>query len=292
MHALSHPHPKQQLEGTGIRPKHSFGQNFLADEHHLTRITDGILSLAPRGNDPPVVVELGCGLGALTAHLLERGAVVLGVERDRELVPLLRARFADTPLAERLTLIEGNALEVPLDDVPAGFVLCGNLPYHHAADLCLRCVDALPRIGGGCFLIQKEVAARIAASPGGKDYGILSVLLQARFAVDLFHVVPRGAFWPVPDVDGGVLTLAPLPPDQVASDVAFDDLRRVVRAAFSTRRKTLRNALQSAFTAADIDVACAKAGIDPRHRAEVLSVDDYNRLTRALSASPAPIAKS
>jgi 16S rRNA (adenine1518-N6/adenine1519-N6)-dimethyltransferase len=169
-----------------------------------------------------------------------------------------------------------------------GFALVGNLPYHHAADLCLRCVESLPRIGGGCFLIQLEVAERIAASPGGKDYGVLSVLLQSRFKIDMPHVVPAGAFWPVPEVDGGVLTLRPLPTEQVDHEVSFDALRVVVRAAFQQRRKTLRNGLTAlaAERHVDLDAAFATAGIEATARAEQIYVARFVRLTKALTPPP------
>ena len=285
-------HPQQQLAGTGLTPKHSFGQNFLVDESHQTRIAQLVLALArPADGAPPQVVELGPGLGALTGRLLEQGAQVIAVERDRDLVPLLKKRFADVD-ESRLAVHEDNALTFtlgPEHGVTPGFVLAGNLPYHHAADLCLRCVEREDTIGGGCFLIQLEVAERIAAGPGGKDFGILSVLLQSRFDVRMAHKVPRGAFWPVPEVDGGVITLRPLPPDQLANDVAFDDLRTVVRAAFHMRRKTLRNTLMALCKSKElnIDEVFATAEIDPKTRAEQVDVAGFQRLTRTIFKAPA-----
>jgi len=290
-------HPKEQLDGTGIAPKHSFGQNFLVDEFHQQRIADlAVLCAKPKPGEQPLVVELGPGLGALTGRLLERKAKVIAVERDRDLVPLLTKRFKAQTASSELTIVEDNALTWPLtvdNGVADGFALVGNLPYHHAADLCLRCVDSLPRIGGGCFLIQLEVAQRIAASPGGKDFGVLSVLLQSRFKVDMPHVVPAGAFWPVPEVDGGVLTLRPLPESEIETDVSFDALRLVVRAAFQQRRKTMRNGLTAlaAERHIDIDVAMAAADIPAAARAEQIDVDRFVRLTRALTPAPKATTK-
>ncbi len=284
-------HPRDQLRGTGISPKHSFGQNFLVDEHHQRRIADLALACAradtKSGSARRQVVELGPGLGALTARLLERHVDVIAVERDRDLVPLLTTRFAGN---EQLRVVEDNALTWPLTEdngVRDGFALVGNLPYHHAADLCLRCVDSLPRIGGGCFLIQLEVGERIAAGPGGKDYGVLSVLLQSRFVVTMPHVVPRGAFWPVPDVDGGVIVLVPLPAAEVDADVSFEELRTVVKAAFHMRRKTLRNGLAALATERGLvlDDVFATAAIDPRERAEQVPVKGFERLAKAMRAS-------
>jgi 16S rRNA (adenine1518-N6/adenine1519-N6)-dimethyltransferase len=281
-------HPRDQLAGTGISPKHSFGQNFLVDEHHQGRIADLAVACAkPDASGRRQVVELGPGLGALTGRLLERHVDVIAVERDRDLVPLLAKRFAGQ---EQLRIVEDNALTWPLtpeNGVRDGFALVGNLPYHHAADLCLRCVDSLPRIGGGCFLIQLEVGERIAAGPGGKDYGVLSVLLQSRFTVTMPHTVPRGAFWPVPDVDGGVIVLRPLPTDQVDADVSFEELRTVVKAAFHMRRKTLRNGLSALAKERGllVDDVFARAGIDPKERAEQIPVSGFVQLARALRAT-------
>jgi 16S rRNA (adenine1518-N6/adenine1519-N6)-dimethyltransferase len=283
-------HPRDQLAGTGIQPKHSFGQNFLTDEHHQKKIADiAVACTRATPGERAVVVELGPGLGALTGRLLERDVDVIAVERDRDLVPLLTKRFTEMVASGQLRIIEDNALTWPLtieNGVRDGFALVGNLPYHHAADLCLRCVESLPRIGGGSFLIQLEVAERIAAGPGGKDYGVLSVLLQSRFKVGLHHRVPRGAFWPVPDVDGGVIALRPLPPEQVAHDVPFDELRLVVRAAFQMRRKTLRNGLMglSEQRGVAIDDVFTAAGIDPKTRAEQVDGAGFVRLARALRA--------
>jgi 16S rRNA (adenine1518-N6/adenine1519-N6)-dimethyltransferase len=290
-------HPRDQLAGTGISPKHSFGQNFLVDEHHQNRIADLAVACARKdAAGKQQVVELGPGLGALTGRLLERHVDVIAVERDRDLVPILTKRFADNP---QLRVVEDNALTWPLtreNGVRDGFALVGNLPYHHAADLCLRCVDSLeeqpapadgqPRIGGGCFLIQLEVGERIAAGPGGKDYGVLSVLLQSRFKVTMPHVVPRGAFWPVPDVDGGVIVLRPLPAAEIERDVSFEELRTVVKAAFHMRRKTLRNGLQALAKERGlaVDDVFATADIDPKERAEQVPVKGFVRLARALRA--------
>ncbi len=293
----TNPSPQELLKG--LQPKHSFGQNFLVDEHHQNRIaTLAIACSKPLTGQKPLVVELGPGLGALTGRLLEQGAQVIAVERDRDLVPLLKKRFEQQTAARddgatpQLTIVEDNALTWPLtveNGVTDGFALVGNLPYHHAADLCMRCVESLAekptavlprRIGGGLFLIQLEVAERIASGPGSKDYGVLSVLLQSRFTISLAHKVPRGAFWPVPDVDGGVIALRPH--DRVDPALPFEQLRTVVRAAFQQRRKTLRNALLANIKDHDVDAALAAAAIDPKTRAEQVDVDGFVRLAKAM----------
>lgn len=269
-------HPKEQLEGTGIKPKRSFGQNFLADESHLARIA--ALTLA-RARDPArIVVEMGAGLGALTHHLVAAGATVHAVERDRELVPLLQQRFAQSSL----TVHEDNALTHPLDVVAAGGAIAGNLPYHHAAQLAGRALDVWPRLGGACFLVQLEVAERMAARPGTRDYGSLSIALQSRFDVTLAHVVPKGAFWPVPEVDGGVVTMDPLPAPRGAPH-RLETLERLVRAAFQQRRKTVRNGLKGQGIG---DAVLQQVGIDPGARAEDIDVATWGRLAGVVDGAP------
>lgn len=280
-------HPKQQLEGTGITPKRSFGQNFLTDDVHLKKIA--AIALA-RARDPGrTVLEMGAGLGALTQFLVDAGATVHAVERDRELVPLLRARFEGKPL----TVHEDNALTFSLDVVAAGGAIAGNLPYHHAAQLALRVLDAWPRLGGACFLVQLEVAERMAAAPGNKDYGSLSVVLQSRFDVKLAHVVPKGAFWPVPEVDGGVVSFDPLAVPRGAEHT-IAELEAVVRPAFQMRRKTVRNGLKGvkvgngagpALEGDALDAVLNRAGVSARARPEDIDVASWGRLAHEVACA-------
>lgn len=271
-------HPKHLLAPRGLRPKSSFGQNFLADDGQLEAIARATLDLRPSKSAP--VVELGAGAGALTRVLLEAGALVHAVERDRDLVPLLQERFSDAILDGRLVVHEDNALTFPFEEVARGEgVLCGNLPYHLTSSLVLRAVEGISSLCGVVFLVQLEVAERLAASPGNKDWGILSVLLQHRYETDLIRVVPRGAFWPVPEVDGGVVRMAPHEAPR-GGEVDGALLREVVKAAFQQRRKTLRNTL-SAFGGAAL---LEEAGIDPGLRAERVDVEGFARLARAYAA--------
>jgi 16S rRNA (adenine1518-N6/adenine1519-N6)-dimethyltransferase len=267
-------HPREQLAGTEIRPKRSFGQNFLVDDVH--RLAIARLCLEHARDRDHTVVEMGAGLGSLTEMLGTLGAAVVAVERDRDLVPKLRERFAKALTDGWLQIHEANALTFPLEDQPAGFALVGNLPYHHAAEIALRALDAWPRIGGACFLVQKEVAERMAARPGNKDFGSLSVVLQSRFDVRLARKVPKGAFWPVPEVDGGVVTLAALKEPRGAPHTR-EQLERVVRPAFQQRRKTLHNALKGIAS----DEVLRAVGIDPTARAEDVPVDAWGRLAAA-----------
>lgn len=271
-------HPRQQLEGTGIQPKRSFGQNFLADESQLARIARLALD---RAKDPQkTVVEMGGGLGALTNHLLEQGATVHVIERDRDLVPLLRQRFEGNT---RLTVHEDNALTTSLDVVGDKGCIAGNLPYHHAAELALRLLERWPKLGGACFLVQLEVGRRMAARPGTKDYGSLSVVLQSLFDVRVAMTVGKGAFWPPPEVDGGVVTFDPLPSPRGAVHT-LASLERVVRPAFQKRRKTLHNGLKDIVP----DALLESVGIAPTARAEDVPVDAWGRLAAAVDALGPP----
>jgi 16S rRNA (adenine1518-N6/adenine1519-N6)-dimethyltransferase len=263
-------HPREQLDGTGIAPKRSFGQNFLTSDAHLAEIARLVLA---RARDPQkTVVEMGAGLGALTHFLLAQGGTVHAVERDRDLVPLLGKRFAAEVAANKLVIHEDNALTFPLDVIAAGGAVCGNLPYHHASELALRVLSAWPKLGGACFLVQLEVGQRMAAKPKRKEYGSLTVVLQSRFDVRVARVVPKGAFWPVPDVDGGVVTFDPLPEPRGAPH-ALADLEALVRPAFQQRRKMLRSSLRG--------VDLAAVGIPDTARAEEVPVEAWGRLAGA-----------
>lgn len=272
-------HPKHLLAPRGIRPKSSFGQNFLVDDNQLLAIARTVLDLRPHAGAP--VVELGAGTGALTRVLLDAGATVHAVERDRDLVPILNERFAEEIEAGKLVVHEANALTFPFEEVTKGArgVLCGNLPYHLTSSLVLRAVEGAQALSGVAFLVQLEVAERLAAEPGGKDWGVLSVLLQHIFDVDLAKRVPKGAFWPVPEVDGGVVRMRPYETPR-GGEVSFEALKDVVKAAFHQRRKTLKNALSPL----DGDALLEEAGIDPKLRAERVDVEGFVRLAKAWEA--------
>ena len=272
-------HPKHLLAPRGLRPKSSFGQNFLADERQLDSIARCILNLRADSNDP--IIELGAGAGALTKVLLDSGATLHAVERDRDMVPILRERFADELNAERFFVHEANAVTFPYEPLAGGKgILCGNLPYHLTSSLVLRAIDGIDALNGVVFLVQLEVAERLAASPGNKSWGVLSVLLQYVFDVELALRVPKGAFWPVPEVDGGVVRMVPRQAP-LGGEVSMEALKTVVKTAFGQRRKTLRNTLSKLGGAALLE----QAGVDPGLRAERLDVETFVRLAQIWSAS-------
>ncbi len=253
----------------GHRARKRFSQNFLHDAHYIGRILDAI---APRPGDR--LLEIGPGLAALTAPLLERAGELTCVEIDRDLAARLRTRFADG-----LTLIEADALALDWPALaqadPRPLRIVGNLPYHISTPLLFALMPIAERVRDQHFMLQKEVVDRMAAAPGSDDYGRLSVMLQWRYAVTRLFVVPAGAFTPAPQVQSAIVRLVPRP---VADLPQVDTARfaQVVAAAFGQRRKTLRNALGAVLDEASIRAA----GVDPQARGETLGVDDFVRLAQ------------
>jgi 16S rRNA (adenine1518-N6/adenine1519-N6)-dimethyltransferase len=257
-------------ESSGHRARKRFSQNFLHDRHYIERIVDAI---APRPGDR--IVEIGPGLGALTERLIERAGHVTALEIDRDLAARLRARYT----TEQLTLIEGDALRfdwptLAHGELPLSLRIVGNLPYHISTPLLFALLPIAERVHDQHFMLQKEVVERMAAAPGSKEYGRLTVMLQFRYAVTRLFNVPPGAFSPPPQVQSSIVRLVPKPASELPA-VAAARFAAVVTAAFTQRRKTLRNALSSVLD----EAAIRAAGIDPRARAEVLSVEDYVRLS-------------
>jgi 16S rRNA (adenine1518-N6/adenine1519-N6)-dimethyltransferase len=271
--------PKALLERYGLRPKASFGQNFLADAHLSARIAG---CCEARGGS---VVEIGAGLGALTRPLLDSGAAfVLAIERDRELVPVLASEFRDALDEQRLTVCEADAKAVDfvsaLSEKPKPWVLAGNLPYQITGPLLEKATQAAPAFARAVFLVQLEVADRLAAAPSSGAYGALSVFAQRAFAVERAFRIRRGAFYPQPSVDSAVVVLTPL-----GRGPESEEFRLVVRHAFEQRRKQLRNAWAQPFAARgrDLAAAAARAGIDLSLRGENLTIDDFTRMAEELA---------
>ena len=241
------------------RPRKRFGQHFLHDRSILGRIVDAI---APQAGQR--IVEIGPGEGALTLPLLHAAGVLTAIELDRDLIEPLREKSRGVG---DLTIVNADVLSVDFTALARGtpIRLVGNLPYNISTPILFHCLEHATTITDMHFMLQKEVVERMAAAPGSKTYGRLSVMLQLRCTVEPLLRVPPGAFRPPPKVDSAVVRLAPLPPGQLP-DVDFAIIERIVRAAFGQRRKTLGNAVSQIM-----DVrAIAAAGIDPRARAEQL----------------------
>ncbi len=261
---------------TGFREpaKKSLGQHFLHERGVVDKL---VMAIDPRPGDR--IVEIGPGQGALTFPLLDRHGALTAIEFDRDLLEPLTAAAKSHG---ELTLINSDVMNVDFTDLAAGtpFRLVGNLPYNLSSPILFHALDHAAVVCDMHFMLQKEVVDRMAAGPGSKVYGRLSVMLQAYCTVTALFMVPPGAFRPPPKVDSAVVRLVPHPRGQVG----IDDPRRfadIVRAAFGQRRKTLRNALSSVCAAEEI----VRAGIDPQSRAEQVAVADFIALAN-LAAAP------
>jgi len=249
-----------------------FGQNFLHDQEVINRI---IACIAPRETD--LLVEIGPGQAALTRPLLESGAELHLLELDRDLVSRLQKQFSDK---SNITIHSGDALNANLPEITGHrpFRLIGNLPYNISTPLIFHVLQWHKQVVDMHFMLQKEVVDRMAAAPGSRTYGRLSVMTQYRCNVTpLFDVHPE-SFSPVPRVSSSIVRLQPLkkPPADTGS---FDNFKKVVSAAFSMRRKTLRNSLKELFTTDQI----LAADIDPGQRAEQLSLSQFATLASSLT---------
>ena len=244
-----------------MKTRKRFGQHFLHDPGVLKRIVEAI---DPARGD--VVVEIGPGEGALTRPLLERLDRLTAIEIDRDLIARLAGEFP----ADRLTVISADALAHDFSAFPAGTRIVGNLPYNISTPILFHLARYADRVRDMHFMLQREVVERMVAGHSTPDYGRLSVMLQTRFAMKKLFNVAAGAFRPPPKVESAVVRLVPLGEKPQCDEKLFE---KVVREAFSARRKTLRNALP--LTPGDY----AALGIDPGLRPENLSPADYVRIT-------------
>lgn len=265
----------ERLRERGLSPKKRFGQNFLVDVHAQKMIAEA--ATTPVGG---TVLEIGPGMGALTRPLLERAGHVVALERDRDLVPLLSEDFAEPIAQGRLHIVEGDAMAQDwaalLQGHPKPHVIAGNLPYLLTGPLLERATMLVDHVDRVVFMVQLEVAERLMAKPSTKEYGALTVFVQAAFDVRRVLTVRAGAFYPRPDVDSAVVALDPVKPKRAEETDAFRD---AVRAAFGARRKTLRNAWKSIYgwSKEELEMHAAAAGISLDARGETLSVEAFAR---------------
>jgi 16S rRNA (adenine1518-N6/adenine1519-N6)-dimethyltransferase len=272
------------LRRSGLAPKKSFGQNFLVSQHTVDAIAAACIPDSEVGRAR--VLELGAGTGALTRALALRARSVVAVERDRDLVPVLTEELADLPEG-RVRIVEGDAQAVdPREllgaaDPDSPRVLCGNLPYQITGRLLERAVVNADDVERVVFMVQLEVADRLAAEPGSKTYGALTVFVRAAFRTAKILTVGPGSFHPPPDVTSAVIRLEPERPRRA---LETDTFRAIVKGAFGTRRKTLRNAWRGVAPLDVIAAAAAKAGISLDARGETLSVDQFAAMAAALDA--------
>ncbi len=258
------------------RHKKQLGQHFLHDPAIIDRI---VRAIDPQPGES--LVEIGPGSGAITLPLLKRHGALRVIEFDRDLLAPLRQLGAEHGA---LDIVHADVLDVDFTALAAGtpIRLVGNLPYNISSPILFHALEHASAIRDMHFMLQKEVVDRMAAAPGSKVYGRLSVMLQACCAVTPLFRVPPGAFRPPPKVDSAVVRLLPRPSGEIgiADPTLF---ARVVRAAFAQRRKTLRNALDEVC---DVE-AMHHVGIAPGARAETVPVADYVALANHLAALPA-----
>lgn len=255
----------------GLRPTKQWGQNFVVDANTVERIVR-LAEVADRD----VVVEVGPGLGSLTLALLPVVARVVAVEVD----PALAAALPDTvaalapDLADRLDVVPADALTLTGLPGPPPTALVANLPYNVSVPVLLRLLELFPTIERVLVMVQLEVAQRLAAQPGTKAYGIPSVKAAWYAQVRLAGLVPRSVFWPVPNVDSGLVALTRRDPPATTATRA--EVFACIDAAFAQRRKTLRAALAGwAGSAARAEAILRAAGIDPSLRGERLGVEEF-----------------
>ncbi|MBE9373913.1 16S rRNA (adenine(1518)-N(6)/adenine(1519)-N(6))-dimethyltransferase RsmA [Saccharopolyspora sp. HNM0983] len=259
----------------GIRPTKKLGQNFVHDPNTVRRI----VAAAGVGAED-VVLEVGPGLGSLTLGLLEPAQHVVAVEVDPELAERLPRTAAERApdAADRLTVLTADALRLRAADFPRQpTALVANLPYNVAVPVVLHLLAELPQLRHGLVMVQSEVAERLAAGPGGRVYGVPSVKAAWFADVRRAGAVPRNVFWPVPNVDSGLVSFTRIPPPSSSAPRA--EVFRVVDLAFAQRRKTLRAALSGwAGSGAAAEELLRCAGVQPGARGEQLEIADFARL--------------
>lgn len=263
--------------GAGLPPvRKSLGQHFLHDARALDRIVE---ALQLTGQE--TVLEIGPGRGALTDRLAGRCARLVVIEYDRALAALLRERHANDPHVE---VVEADVLHTDLGVLAAGpYVLVGNVPYYITTPILFHALAA-PRPLRAVYLVQREVADRLAAEPGSRDYGALSVNVQAVARVEFVAPVPAGAFRPPPKVESAIVRISPREAPVVAP-ADEEPFRVLVQQLFGMRRKQMRRIVRSVarLGAAESDAVLARAGIDPEARPETLDPAAFARLLAALA---------
>jgi 16S rRNA (adenine1518-N6/adenine1519-N6)-dimethyltransferase len=253
--------------------KRELGQHFLVDENIV-----GVAARMADLHSGDVVLEIGPGLGVLTAYLADRIRFVHAVEIDSSLAPHLHQRFA---VRKNVNLVFDDALEYPLDALePAPTKFVSNLPYNVATPLAVESLDGLPTVERWCVMVQREVADRFFARPKTKSYGAVSVLVQLTAERTGFHPVARTVFRPPPNVDSALVAFRRL----TSWGREFRDLKELVQASFAHRRKTLPNSLELAGLERERVVAALdEMGLSPDVRAEALEPDAYPRLAELLA---------
>lgn len=265
------------------RPKRSLSQNFLVDPNLQRKVVEEL-----EARPEEAVLEVGPGHGELSEHLLGRVHLLVLVEKDRELAAGLGRRWGERA---DVRVVEGDALEVDLGALlppERPYRVLSNLPYAVTSPLLFRFLALRPPPVRIVVTVQREVAERIVAEPGGRDYGALSVGVRARGRATMAFTVGRKAFRPVPDVESAVVRIEPEP--EAIAELDEEALRRLTRAAFGRRRKQLQKILRSApeygLERAEAEAICRELDLDPRVRPEGLAPAEFVALADRLTARP------
>jgi 16S rRNA (adenine1518-N6/adenine1519-N6)-dimethyltransferase len=267
---------RQLAQRLGLRPAKALGQNFVVDPNTVRRIV-----AAARLTAADIVVEVGPGLGSLTLGLLDGASRVTAVEVD----PVLAAALPDTvaafapATAARLLVVTADAARLEHLAGPPPSALVANLPYSVAVPVLLHLLELLPSLRTGLVMVQAEVADRLCARPGSRTYGVPSLKLAWYADAEPAGSVPRTVFWPVPNVDSGLVRLRQHPPPKLPDGVTRADVFAAINAAFGQRRKTLRSALAGwAGSTAQAERVLVDAGVPPSARGETLDIGAFVRL--------------
>ena len=275
------PDARTLLDRYDLRAKKSFGQNFLISDRAFRAIVDATVR-----TDEDWIVEIGAGLGTLTMRLAARvpDGKVIALERDPDMIRVLREELAGMDMVQ---IEDVDALRYDLRMVGKWrgdkIAVCGNLPYHIASQLIFRVIEAREHVTHAVVMIQREMADRIVAPPGGKYYGALGVMVRTYADVTAVAKVGAGSFIPPPKVDSTVIKIVPLAQTRapITNEAHYS---KVVHAAFGQRRKTLRNALRAVFEEAHVDAALAETKIDGQRRGETLDIVEFAALAALIPA--------
>lgn len=263
---------RELLAEHDVVPRKELGQNFVIDPNTITKMVD-VSGVGPADH----VMEIGAGAGSLTLALAHRAAHVTAIEFDRALLPILRSVVGDL---NNVDVVRADALSFDLGSVEATALL-GNLPYNIAGTVVLRALEVAPKLGTLTVMTQREVGKRLAAGPGAKDYGATSVLVRYFGTAEVASGVSRRSFYPVPNVDSVIVRIVR---DEATPSVDYRVFKDVAKAAFSQRRKMLRNTLaQLTGPGATAQEILGRAGVPPTARAEEIRFDDFVALAEALA---------
>ncbi len=258
----------------GIKPKKGWGQNFLIDETYLAMIAEA--AHIDKNTD---VLEIGAGMGNLTRHLAAAARQVTAVEIDRQLIPILKKVTRDFA---NVRILQGDILKLPVSDLmdAPGYVVAANIPYYITSALIRYLLECPVKPSAIVLTIQREVAQRICADAG--ELSLLALSVQVYGSPKITARIPAGAFYPVPKVDSAVL-IVDLYDQTLIPSVQLDHFFRLVKAAFMQKRKMLHNSLAGApeLNKEKADLLLSQAGIDPGRRAQMLTIDEWKRLTTA-----------